>query len=212
MSPDAGMGDGGVMLQGEQIYRSPISAASAFACASCHALDEPAEDGFRRAAHRLGDATKRPSYHNSRFTMLLDAVNVCLVEWMAAEPWAETDARWIELHRFLDARAPDGVAPLVTTQIVTPPAVLTGGDSIRGRALFNGACALCHGIDGAGGQIGPMIVGTGLDAAYVARRVRTSGPARSAVYVGLTGGVMPFWGADRLSDAELLDIIAFVAE
>jgi hypothetical protein len=31
------------------------------------------------------------------------------------------------------------------------------------------------------------------------------------VYDGLTGGVMPFWGADRLTDDELRDIVAWLA-
>ncbi len=46
---------------------------------------------------------------------------------------------------------------------------------------------------------------------YIAERVRTSGRADSEVYPGLTGGVMPFWSADRLSDMELVDIVAFLA-
>jgi hypothetical protein len=41
-------------------------------------------------------------------------------------------------------------------------------------------------------------------------RVRTGGPRDSPVYEGLSGSLMPFWAAERLTDAELLDAVAFV--
>jgi hypothetical protein len=49
-----------------------------------------------------------------------------------------------------------------------------------------------------------------LSPAIIARRVRLSGRTDSAVYPGLTGGVMPFWSEDRLSDPELRDLIAWL--
>jgi hypothetical protein len=55
-------------------------------------------------------------------------------------------------------------------------------------------------------------VGAELDAEYAATRIRTSGQRDSTVYEGLTSGRMPFWAADRLSDAELRDLVAFVVE
>ncbi|MFK5969320.1 MAG: hypothetical protein QM487_04265, partial [Candidatus Marithrix sp.] len=52
--------------QGEKLYRNAISNNSSFACVNCHALTEPAENGFRRAGHLLGDATKRTRYKNDK--------------------------------------------------------------------------------------------------------------------------------------------------
>ena len=49
-----------------------------------------------------------------------------------------------------------------------------------------------------------------LDPAYVAQRIRLSGLPTSPVYDGLVGGRMPFWSADRLSDQEVIDIVAYV--
>jgi hypothetical protein len=49
-----------------------------------------------------------------------------------------------------------------------------------------------------------------LEPEYTALRVRTSGSASSTVYPGLTGGRMPVWSADRLSDTELIDIAAYL--
>ncbi|NJK32955.1 MAG: c-type cytochrome, partial [Deltaproteobacteria bacterium] len=118
-------------------------------------------------------------------------------------------------HEFLDQQAEQagvGSAPALSFAIVQPPADLTGGDVLEGQAVFNGSCAVCHGQDGAGTNQAPPVVGFGHDPGYSATRIRTSGRSDSAVYEGLTGGVMPFWASDRLSDAELLDLVAYLAE
>jgi mono/diheme cytochrome c family protein len=201
---------GAGVADGEAVYGTPLADGNSFSCATCHALEEPAPDGFRRPAHPLGDATRRPDYKNGELTDLLDAVNTCAVEWMNASPFTASDARFVALRSFLDAQAPPGEAPRVEIRIVEPPEELSGGDPAEGRAFFNGACAVCHGADARGTVRAPALAGAELEPEYIARRVRTSGRTDSGVYGGLTGGVMPFWGADRLSDDELLDVVAFV--
>jgi hypothetical protein len=57
----------------------------------------------------------------------------------------------------------------------------------------------------------PPLAGTGLDPEYIAQRIRLSGKADSSVYDGLLFGIMPFWGDNRLSDEDLLDIVAWVS-
>jgi mono/diheme cytochrome c family protein len=195
--------------EGERIYREPIEDGNTFACATCHALEEPAPD-FRRPGHSLGDAAARPSFKNGAVSELREAVNSCLTEWMNAEPWTARDPRWIELERFLRSQAPASTVAL-DIQIVAPPGDLSGGDAARGRALFDASCAVCHDEGGTGSQLAPPVAGLALDPSYIATRVRTSGRSDSAVYDGLTGGVMPFWGADRLTDDELRDIVAWLS-
>jgi mono/diheme cytochrome c family protein len=195
---------------GQAVYENRVEGANTFTCSTCHALREPTDDGLRRPGHPIGDATRRPNYKNGQVPRMLDAVNSCLTEWMNADAWTESDPRYTALHRWLDEQAGSGAAPALKIQRVDPPAVLTGGDAERGLATFNGACAVCHGANAEGTQKAPKVSGLGLGAGYVATRVRTSGRSNSKVYPGLTGGVMPFWGADRLSDAELVDIVAFL--
>jgi len=194
---------------GERVYEEPVEDGNAFACATCHSVDDDADE-YRRAGHALGDAAARPSFKDGHVVELRDAVNSCLTEWMNAEPWSADDPRWIDLEQFLRAQAPAS-APAVDIRIVAPPSELAGGDAARGRQVFDGACAGCHDEGGTGTNLAPAIVGLPLDPGYVATRVRTSGRSNSEVYEGLTGGVMPFWGADRLSDDELRDIIAWLA-
>lgn len=199
------------MLEGMMVYTTPLSQASSFTCNTCHALEEPAEDGVRRVGHAIGDATRRSSWKNGQLDDVRLAANSCLVEWMNAEPWEADDPQWLALYDFLDDHATEDSAPDVTIQIVEPPADPTGGDPEAGRTLFNASCVMCHGTDGGGTLRGPPIAGRGLEPTYIAQRVRTSGRADSDVYEGLAGGIMPFWGADRLSDDELRNLAAFVA-
>ncbi len=184
---------------GEAVFRNPVADGNTFACSTCHALEEPAADGIRRPGHALGDAFARPNYKNGQVASLREAVNSCLVEWMAAAPWEEGDARWSALHGWLETLAPAGSAPPVAIQIVPPPVDPTGGNSVAGHTLFNRSCSGCHGTDGAGTERGPRITGYNYAHDFVAGRIRTSGLESS-----------PIWGADRLTDAEVRDLAAYV--
>lgn len=195
---------------GHMLYESPISGGNTFACATCHSLEEPSADGIRRIGHPIGDAFARPTYKNGQLTELIDAVNSCRDEWMNLEPWEPDDADWHSLRDFLEDHAPDGEAPPITFSIVDPPLYPTGGDPDAGNATFNMTCAACHGTDGGGTMRGPPLAGVGYPEGFVTSKARTSGPADSPIY-DLAGGIMPFWGGDRLSDTELKDIAAWLA-
>jgi mono/diheme cytochrome c family protein len=221
---DAGPGPGGasagatppptppIATAGEALYVEPHDDGNSFSCQTCHALSEPASDGVRRAGHPLGDAARRATFKNGRLTDLLDAVNSCRVEWMAAPPLEARDPRWSQLRDFLADQAPERDAPPVSFAIVAPPADLSGGDPAAGRALFDTSCSVCHGTGASGTERGPSLDGDLLTADLIGRRVRTSGTEGSPVYDGLTGGRMPFWSAERLSDDELRDLVAFLLD
>ena len=196
---------------GELLFMNRHDDGNTFACNTCHALTEPTAD-FRRPGHPLGDAAMRPSFKNGQVDTLLEAVNSCRTEWMVAPPFGANDDRWQALQGFLATAAGDAPADPLVFEIVQPPADLEGGDVEAGRDAFNGTCAVCHGAEATGTQLAPPLNGEFLTADLIARRVRTSGVVDSPVYDGLTGGRMPFWSADRLSDAELTDIIAFVVQ
>ena len=200
------------LAQGREVYELPFADGNVFSCATCHALHEPADDGLRRAGHPIGNATRRSTYKNGAFEELRDAVNVCVTEWMRAEGLEEDDARWTALEAFLDAQAEVDEEDPLDFAIVAPPSVLIGGDAVAGMLAFNASCASCHGAGAAGAAEGPSLIGGGLDNETIARRVRTSGSTTSRAYGGLTGGQMPFWSEGRLSDSELLDVVAFVAQ
>ncbi len=207
---DGASGATGDAASGQQVYENPVEDGNTFACATCHALNEPAADGLRRPGHPIGDAYARPSFKNGQLTELREAVNSCLQEWMNAEPWGADDNRWTSLESFLSGQAPP-TAPALTYEIVQPSADLSGGDAAAGRATFNSSCAVCHGHDGVGSAQAPPVAMRGLEPSYSARRIRTSGLGDSAIYDELTGGIMPFWSADRVSDPEVRDLVAWLA-
>lgn len=208
--PDAGGSDD--LVAGRRIFETPLAEGNSFACATCHSLTEPSGDGLRRPGHQIGDATRRARWKNGKAATFLDAVNSCLVEWMVAPALAADDPRFAQLRSFLDAQATSPRAADLAFEIVQPPADLGRGDGARGRALFDKTCVVCHGGGGVGSDRGPKVAGSTRTASYIAKRIRTSGAAHSAVYGELSGGVMPFWAKDRLSDDELRDIVAFLLE
>ena len=208
----AGCSDSGgsAAPSGQTLYEQRHADGNTFACATCHALEEPAADGIRRPGHQIGDAANRPSFKNGQLDALIEAVNSCRVEWMAATELAEDDPRWLALREFLVVEAGPADAEALVYEIVQPPVELGGGDAQDGRALFNESCVVCHGVDATGTERGLPLNADTLSAELIARRVRTSGDADSPIYPGLTNGIMPFWAADRLSDDELRDLVAFV--
>ncbi len=202
--------ESGADYDGEWVYRFSPVGGNSYTCAHCHAIVEPAKNGFARPGHPLGDATERNSYKDGQLSSLLDAANSCLDEWMNAPTWSNSSTDWLALESWLNTHNPGVQAEPVDIQIVAVPAELGGGDAAEGRAVFNASCAICHAEDGGGSRQAPAVAGFGLDAGYVANRVRLSGRTGSDVYSGLTGGIMPFWGANRLSNADLVDIVAFL--
>lgn len=186
---------------GELIYRQPLSDGSTYACATCHALTDR-DAPLRRAAHPIGGASKRGVWKNGTARTFLDAVNVCVRGWQGAPAWSSSEPRFLALTEFLAQQGDAASEKTLSFRQVEPPPVLTGGDVPRGRAVFNEACAECHGVDGVGSPRGPNLAGTQPGAAYVASRVRGFPLV----------GRMPFWAEDRLSDVELFDLIAFLAQ
>lgn len=204
------------MENGQMVYTTPLSTSSTFSCSTCHALAEPAADGIRRPGHAIGDATRRTSWKNGAVDSFREAANSCLTEWMNTDAWDETNPQYQALWTFLEATADTnnialGAGNNITIDRVDPPADVTGGDAAAGKTLFNASCVVCHGENGGGTLRGPPVAGRALDESYIANRIRLSGRADSGVYSGLTGGIMPFWGGDRLTDDEVRDLVAFVA-
>lgn len=197
-------------LSGRDVYEKPLSDGNTFSCKTCHALSEPSADGLRRPGHPIGDATRRTHWKQGKAASFLAAVNSCVTEWMVAPAWSENEPRFVALGNFLESQAPATAAPDLNYAIVAPPSDLSAGNAGRGQALFNSSCVVCHGTDGSGTERGPKVSGSMRTPDYVASRIRQSGSLTSSVYPGLTGGVMPFWASDRLSDAEVSDLVAFV--
>ncbi len=131
---------------------------------------------------------------------------------MNASAYTGSDANWLRLQAYLEEQDEDVTeAPAtISYSIVQPPESLDGGDALAGQTFFNESCVVCHGINAAGTVRGPALAGTELSLSALASKIRLSGSRTSDVYDDLTGGRMPFWSAERLSDNELLNLIAYL--
>ncbi|GIX46937.1 MAG: hypothetical protein KatS3mg131_1148 [Candidatus Tectimicrobiota bacterium] len=85
---------------------------------------------------------------------------------------------------------------------------LAAGDPQAGKALYQRLCVSCHGADGRGGRLAAALPSPPpnlADAAYLA--ARTDAQLLAALREGR--GAMPAFG-DRLSEAQLQDLVAYV--
>lgn len=85
--------------------------------------------------------------------------------------------------RFLAPATPAGGGPVAL------------GDAYNGELVFEATCAGCHGMAGAGGEIGPRLAGAQLDAAHIQARVERG------------AGTMP---GGLVEQAEVADVVAYV--
>ncbi len=88
----------------------------------------------------------------------------------------------------------DTPTSVASTPTPTPEAAATG-DSVRGKALYAGECAACHGED-ATGQYGPSL--TGLDPDDMEQAVRQG------------KGGMPAYDANTITEQDMEDIMAYM--
>lgn len=218
--------------RGAEVFASPALSASPsnpFSCATCHATgrDAPAAtdlDARRHPGFPLGDVTLRSQYWCGDQKWLLDAVNLCLVEFMRGEalPPENEDGRalfaYLQSLAGADADAGAGSLPPRTCTIVrsiddTYLGSLPKGDPGRGAPLYQAACGFCHGDKDTGaGRLSDRIV------AIPKETVALHGAEAPAVLIekvrhgkffGIAGN-MPPYPLESLSDAELADITAYL--
>ena len=195
--------------RGKTLFAMPVSGGNVFACVVCHGLK--GEGAFRRPGHPMTGVVGRATYKNGQLDSLPEAINSCLDEWMKAPVWEKDSEDMLALIALLE-RDGKGSSEEIKFDVVQPPSDLTGGEIEQGRGVFNESCAVCHGVDAVGSPLAPSLSGRTLTLEYIAERTRLSGAPKSEIYEDLTGGIMPFWGKDRLSDKELIDVSAFLVD
>ena len=216
----------GTPQAGRLLYHSTAASTNGLACISCHADfdEERLGDGLIRAGHPLINAAERQTFWGQdkedpdRYSNIAKAAVVC-IEMFMLNPEKLSAQQAMNLQAYLQTltKRPLGT-PLALAAAADKTgryAGLEGGDRIVGRRLFHAACHACHPNGNAG--IAPLPISRGKPAAYYARSVR-EGNGLGAVLSGVDvnaydpegGQFMPFFGADRLSQGQLRDIIAFL--
>ncbi|MEM7261574.1 MAG: DM13 domain-containing protein [Planctomycetota bacterium] len=200
--------------EGMTVFENPDPQGNTFACETCHSLVPDRISELRRPGHSLNDALGRGFYKNGELEYFVDAVNICREDWMRTDPFEDDDPRFLDLVSLLREFGETTPTDPLEFEIVEPE--IEGpstADPDQGCTLFHTSCVVCHGEGAQGTERAPPLFfdpNRGLDADYVRQRIRTSGRPND-VYPGLTGGVMPFWSASRLSDEEVESLVAYVS-
>jgi thiosulfate dehydrogenase len=236
----------GAATVGARLLADPslsTSPTNAFACATCHPVTvvPPGDTGPALGAVRhtgpmypggnLFDSVHRGSWWGGGETRLLDAIDYCLVEFMAGGALSAADDRARAIYEYLAAVSPDDPTPALPLTVVKNvndlAALAPTADAGRGGDVYDRACRGCHGAAHTGeGRIGskasvvpedtvngPVCMPRGGsppggDVGTCARAVLVE-KVRHGKFFNI-GGIMPLYSAERLSDPEIADILAYV--
>ena len=157
-------------------------------CASCHGVDLR---GGTKAPTLLGVGAAAADFYVTTGRM------------PAAVPWLEVGHRGQQ--PYLTPEQQDAVVRYVAAAAPGPPipVVITNGDALRGRTLFEQNCMHCHGVDASGGAIGRGDWAPALDRATVTQ-------VAEAIRIG--PGQMPRFGARQIDATSLDDIATYLTE
>ena len=216
---------GGKRSAGRVLFYSASVGTNGLACIHCHAdFDEDRQgDGIIRPAHSLYNGSRRETWWGKdpeaedRYPDIASAAVYCVEHYMR-NPQKLTAQQLLDLQRYLEFITK---RPVRSPQFIAPAADKTGeyvgfenGNKFSGRPLFYAACHTCHPNGNKG--IAPSIP-RNREPSFYAQKIR-EGDGMGAVLSGVnpiayeyaSGKFMPFFGADRLNNEQIADIIAFV--
>jgi thiosulfate dehydrogenase len=184
-----------------------------YSCSSCH-LATPADSFMILTGATLAGVTRRPTFWGGQENDLLRSINACRSYFMAApEPLLATDPDAEALYAFLVSLEPGDPEP-VPFDIVRSIDTLPRGDAAAGATMYTRACGYCHGSmhSGAGrlSERVPVLPEETL-AEHVGYSLRSQRlvfieKIRHGLFLGY-GGDMPPFSTQRLSDAEISDVL-----
>jgi thiosulfate dehydrogenase len=193
------------------------SSYNTFSCATCHVVDPAAPvvvPGRLDPGYNLAGAPTRGGWWGGGSTTLLDAINVCIKEFMGGRPLGRDtdDAR--QLDAYLEASsAPAGMPAMFSFVRTATPLTEVSGDAARGKEAYQKACYRCHGeIHTWNGHSAPTAV---VLPESTKERFKGEGEARWVTVEKIRhgrfiniGGVMPFYTKEAMSDQTIADILA----
>ncbi len=204
-----------LFFQGAALGRS----GNLVSCSVCHADLDRALPGQSGAA--LARLAERPSYWGGQENDLLRSVNQCLYWFMGrAEPLAVGDPDGDDLFAYLvsidGADSAAAAQPFTLGEVVWPGP----GAAELGEVVYADACQHCHGArstgEGALIPTSPVLPEETLaahpDPEYSVedRRLVFVEKVRHGPFLGY-GGTMPPFSTDSLSDADLANLLTYLA-
>lgn len=209
---------------GQALFEDPAVSGATFntlSCATCHDARAGDSDENKSGAPLAG-AVRRPTYWGGSEDRLLGSINACLYYFMqASEPWTGDEDEATAIYAYLESLDADaseadrGAVPFS----IAPLSIPATGDAARGQALYETACANCHGAKTSGEgrpiETAPLLPQQTLNAhpspdyTDAERRLVFVEKTRHGVFLGY-GGQMPPLSAERLSAEDVPDILAYL--
>lgn len=209
---------------GEMLFEDAAVAGTdlnTYSCATCHDVDPPPAGALIRPGAPMRGVTKRPSYWGGSEVELLRAVNQCLYYFMLKDgPWTPEDADAQAVYAYLESLSTteEGTEAQPFT-VVGEIYDLPAGDAGNGQGIYDRACGLCHGKAHTGeGRLverAAVLPEETLEAHPLdkytpdQRRLVFVEKARHGAFLGYPGQMPPF-SLEKLSDAEMGDLLAFL--
>jgi thiosulfate dehydrogenase len=205
---------------GRELFDDPQgfseSSLNRMACSDCHSAEEGGDPERVRPGADLWGVAARTSWWGGQAATLLDAVDQCVVYFLLGDEIdPESDAAR-QLDEFLVSITPEGSdptpAPMTIVENVMP---IPLGDAGAGEAAYERACAYCHGDTGTGaGGLSDFILPddtSEYDEVFpgTPKGLIVLEATRHGRFFGI-GGQMPFFTTERLGDAEIGDILAYL--
>lgn len=208
---------------GRELFGDPDFSPSSFnqfACSTCHTDAETDRRGRILPGLSLAGVANRETYWGGAEDQLLGAVNFCLVTFMRGVALTPEDPEGRALAEYLKSISPGTARTpgLPFTILHTIDEITSSGNPDRGQATYAAACQGCHGSTGNGrGKLDPKSLTLPKEATDyydknlpgISYRLIFTEKIRHGAFFGI-GGVMPLFGAERISDDQLADIFAYL--
>jgi thiosulfate dehydrogenase len=186
-----------------------------FSCSTCHAVTPG--DTRPLPGYDLVDVTARAAWWGGNVIDLRQAVNQCVTDFMGGQPLAASDEKGRALLVYLESISPHKTAPTLPLTVVQNIVNVPSGNKDNGKVIWGESCGACHGAPNTGdGRLTELasIVPNDSIAAHGTNPKTGARPVviekvRHGKYFNV-GGFMPLFVLERLSDAQLGDVLAYL--
>jgi thiosulfate dehydrogenase len=193
--------------------------SNVFSCSTCH--DVTATPTKVRNGYTMFDVVNRPNWWGGFETTLIDAINVCVTNFMeeGGKPLDATSDEARGIFAYLQSLSPDATSPALALTVTKNIVDIPSGDPMMGEQVWKSACAGCHGDPHTGnGRLGSnvslvpddSIQAHGTDPKTGARPVVIEKVRHGKFYN--VGGVMALFSLEALSDAQLGQILGYLEQ
>jgi cytochrome c553 len=203
---------------GKRLFRSGEISETGLTCWHCHSNfnEKKTPDDYVRPGHHMYNAGFRSEYQRwdgEPVDTLDDAISTCMIRWMTARKERGYDGEPPGAHRVRQLKAylrSEEISPEQKSKPIEPhrdenlpsDRMLALGDPAFGGAVFRQSCQICHKTDGTGP--GPSLVRNGYSRYQISKKIRGLDKK------GLNHLIMPPFSKDRLSDRQMLNVLAYV--